>query len=121
MASRLDLVIHRGTVLQFNDFQNSCAMEDEKTSSEMDMEDLKRRQAIYTWLKAIDMENEQYHFANIRSQYPDTGRWLLEHMTFKEWFDPQFTTLPTLLWLHGKPGAGKYIFMKVITALNHAS
>ena len=116
MGCRLDLVIHRGTVLQFSDFQNSCAMEDEKTRSEIDMEDLKRRQAIYTWLKAIEMENEQHHFATIRSQYPNTGRWLLEHTTFKEWFDPQFTTLPTLLWLHGKPGAGKYIFARITTS-----
>lgn len=114
MGCRLDLVTHRGTVLQFSDFQNSCVMEDEKARSEIDMEDLKRRQAIYTWLKAIEMENEQHHFATIRSQYPDTGRWLLEHTTFKEWFDPQFTTLPTLLWLHGKPGAGKTVLASMV-------
>lgn len=121
MASRLDLIIHRGTLLQFSNFQNSCAIEDEKTRFEIDMEDLKRRQAMYTWLKAIDMENEQHKFAKIRSQYPNTGRWLLEHTTFKEWFDPQFTTLPTLLWLHGRPGAGEYLFMRVNTASSNAS
>jgi hypothetical protein len=106
MASRLDLVIHRGTDLQFSTFQSSCDMEDEQTRTEIENEDLKRRQAVYTWLKSIDMEYEQYYFAKIRAQYPSTGRWLLDHTTFKEWFDPQFTTLPTLLWLHGNPGAG---------------
>lgn len=95
-------------------------MEGEQTRTEMDNEDLKRRQAVYTWLKFIDMENEQYHFAKIRAQYPSTGQWLIDHTTFKEWFDPRFTTLPTLLWLHGNPGAGKYIFTRT-TALSNAS
>ena len=117
----MDLVIHRGTALQYSNFQNSCAMEDEKACTEIDNEDLKRRQAIYTWLKAIDMENEQHRFSEIRSRYPDTGHWLLDHTTFKEWFDPQFTTLPTLLWLHGKPGAGKYLYTRANPARSNTS
>jgi hypothetical protein len=121
MASRLDLVIHRGTILQFRAFHNSCAIEDEQARTEMDNEDLKRRQAVYTWLKSIDMENEQYHFAKIQAQYPSTGRWLFDHTTFKEWFDPQSTTLRTLLWLHGNTGAGKHIFATATTASNNVS
>jgi hypothetical protein len=121
MASRLDLVMHRGTSLQFRAFQNSCAMEDEQARTEMDNEDLKRRQAVYTWLKSIDMENEQYHLAKTQAQYPSTGRWLFDHTTFKKWFDPQFTTLTTLLWLHGNPGAGTHIFTRAITVSNYVS
>lgn len=118
MANRLDLVVHRGTALQFATFQNSNAMED-RVRTEMENEDLKRKQAIYTWLKSVDMENEQYHFAKIRIQYPSTGRWLFDHTTFNEWFDPQFPTLPPLLWLHGNPGAGKHILTRKTTALQN--
>jgi hypothetical protein len=106
MTSRLDLVIRRGTASNFNIFQNSCAREEEQIINETDNEDLKRRQVVDTWLKSVDVENQQYYFANIRAQYPGTGQWLLDHTTFKEWFDPQFAAVPTL-WLHGNPGAGK--------------
>ena len=106
MASRLDLVTRRATIVQFNTLQNTSAMEDERIRTELENEDLMRRQAVFTWSKPIEMDSEQYHLEKIRAQYPGTGRWLLDHQTFKEWFDPQLTTLPTLLWLHGNPGAG---------------
>jgi hypothetical protein len=110
MASRLDLIVHGGNVEQIHPAQSQLALEYEQNLIGIDEEDLKRRQTVYTWLKPIDMENEQYHLKGIRNRCSlgtMPGRWLLDHMTFKEWFDPQFTALPTLLWLHGHPGAGK--------------
>ena len=114
MASRLDFVVHGGNIEQTHTVQRQFALEYDEKSSEIDTEELRRRQTVYTWLKPIDMENEQYHLKRIRKRCPPgtmPGRWLLDHMTFKEWFDPQFTALPTLLWLHGQPGAGKYILI----------
>ena len=112
MASRLDLIVHGSNFEQIHTAQSQSTLEYEQNPIGIDDEDLKRRQTIYTWLKPIDMENEQYHLKSIRNRCSPgamPGRWLLDHMTFKEWFDPQFTTLPTLLWLHGHPGAGKCI------------
>ena len=114
MASRLDFVMHGGNSEQVHTAQGQFTLEYEENSSEIDMEDLRRRQTVHTWLKPIDMENEQYHLKRIRKRCPPgtmPGRWLLDHMMFKEWFDPQFTALPTLLWLHGHPGAGKCILI----------
>ena len=108
MASRLDSIVHGDNLKEIPMVESQFTLEEK--SSDIDEEDLRREQTVYTWLKPVDMENEQYHFKHIRkrcSPGPTPGRWLLEHMTFKEWFDPQFTTLPTLLWLHGHPGAGK--------------
>ncbi len=115
MANRLDLVAHRGTALQSTTLQNSGAMEDIQIRTEMENEDLKRKQAIYTWLKSVDMQSQQYYFAKIQIQYPSTGRWLFDHATFKEWFDPRFPTLPPLLWLHGNPGVGEHILTRKTT------
>ncbi|PVH75487.1 hypothetical protein DL98DRAFT_466362 [Cadophora sp. DSE1049] len=114
MANRLDLMTHRGTASQFATFQFSGAMEEEEIRTKLENEDLKRKQAIYTWLKAVNMQNEQDYFAKIRKEYPSTGHWLLGQTAFNEWFDPQFATLPPLLWLHGNPGAGKTILASMV-------
>ncbi|OCK76290.1 hypothetical protein K432DRAFT_306677 [Lepidopterella palustris CBS 459.81] len=117
MEFRLDIIVHGGNVSQFNTAQNLPTLDYKQNTTEMDDEDLKRRQTVYTWLKPIDMDNEQYHFKQIRARCPPgtmPGRWLLDHITFREWFDPQFTALPTLLWLHGNPGAGKTVLASMV-------
>jgi hypothetical protein len=67
-----------------------------------------RRQAVYNWFRAPSVESDQHHFSGIREEYPHTGRWLLALENFKNWFDPQFPSIPPLLWLNGKPGTGKF-------------
>jgi hypothetical protein len=117
MASRLDVIVHGGNVSHINTATSLLTLVYEQNPTKMEVEDLKRRQTVYTWLKPIDMDSEQYHLNKIRGRRPPgtmPGRWLLDHMTFKEWFDPQFTMLPTLLWLYGAPGAGTCIVTNVI-------
>jgi len=72
-------------------------------------QDYLRRQAVYNWLRPASVESDQDYFTEIRTEYPHTGRWLLEHEKFKLWFDPQFPAIPPLLWLNGIPGAGKFV------------
>jgi hypothetical protein len=120
MASRLDAIVHGGNFEQTPKAQGQLTLEYEQNPIRMDGE---QRKTVYTWLKPIDMENEQYHLKEIRNRCSlgaMPGRWLLDHMTFKEWFDPQFTALPTLLWLHGNPGVGKCILTDhvVLSALS---
>jgi hypothetical protein len=45
---------------------------------------------------------------DIETAMPDTGIWLLEHMTYRRWLSQH----QGLLWIKGKPGAGKSTLMK---------
>lgn len=59
------------------------------------------------WLNPAPVENQQFENAKIRADYPGTGQWLLNNKTFIDWFSPLYPTIPPLLWLNGKPGAGR--------------
>ncbi|KAK7598537.1 hypothetical protein V3481_000161 [Fusarium oxysporum f. sp. vasinfectum] len=70
--------------------------------------------AVCHWLRPIDPAADQARFSKIRSEYPGTGRWLLDNETFKGWFDLRYARIPPLLWLTGLPGAGKTILTSLI-------
>jgi hypothetical protein len=56
---------------------------------------------------------------NIPSAQPQTCGWLFESAEYKRWLDPGFRSRHHgILWLKGKPGAGKSTLMKA--ALRHA-
>jgi hypothetical protein len=56
---------------------------------------------------------------NIPSAQPQTCGWLFESAEYKRWHDPSFRSKHHgILWLKGKPGAGKSTLMKA--ALRHA-
>lgn len=76
--------------------------------SQMRVEDLTRSTIVYNWLRPANVANDQDHFSRIRSEYGDTGRWLLNNPSFQRWFDRKFPEIPPLLWLRGIPGAGKF-------------
>lgn len=110
MATRLELLEQRGSMLQRDSgLDISTLLINDNSFLDVGEEDLKRKQTVHIWLRPIDMETEQYHHRETRSRCPAgirPGQWLLDLMTFKEWFDPRYTAPPTLLWLHGNPGAG---------------
>ncbi|RMJ15798.1 hypothetical protein CDV36_004507 [Fusarium kuroshium] len=55
----------------------------------------------------------------IEDPAPQTGRWLIENETYSRWlFDREVQERPCILWLKGKPGAGKSTLMK--EAFRHA-
>jgi hypothetical protein len=109
MGSRLSLISGQENISQFDSSLNTFTVEEEQHLTTMDSEDLKRRQAVYAWLKPTEMENEQLYLVRIRAEYPGTCQWLLDDDTFKEWFFPQYTStaLSKFLWINGKPGSGK--------------
>ena len=82
--------------------ETSRQIEDDR----FDHEELRYLQTVHLWLKAASVDSDQYTFSKIREDYPGTGQWLLDNTLFKEWFDPQYPTIPPLLWLSGIPGAG---------------
>lgn len=63
--------------------------------------------AVTEWLAPPDSKGDQQQYSKIRSEYPNTGRWLLKASKVKKWLDNLNTEVP-LLWLRGIPGAGAY-------------
>ncbi|KAI0898910.1 putative zinc finger protein [Annulohypoxylon nitens] len=88
--------------------------EREEVDGQFGERDLHRSRDVYNWLKATNMETYQNDFSNIRKEYPGTGRWLLENLSFHEWFNPKFPTIPPLLWINGMPGAGKTFLASLV-------
>src|SRR6266480_7825722 len=99
MARHRSLIESQASISQIEDFQESRRIEDDRFETEMKNEDLRRSRAVYNWLRATNVDTDQYRFSKIRADYPGTGRWLLDNTSFKEWFDLQFPTIPPLLWL----------------------
>jgi serine/threonine protein kinase len=88
--------------------------EDKRFEAGVKNEDMRRAREVSNWLRSTDVETNQFHLSKIRADCPGTGRWLLNNSSFKEWFDPQFPTIPPLLWLNGIPGAGKTILASLV-------
>jgi len=63
-----------------------------------------RRASVLQWLSFVNMESR--HEDASMDRHPGTGKWLLQEEKFREWFDNNYCAEP-LLWLNGKPGAGK--------------
>jgi hypothetical protein len=106
MARHRGLIESQASLSQIEDFQEVRRFDD-----------LRQSQSVYSWLRPSNVMNDQYHHIKLRASYPGTGRWLLQNHTFKEWFDPQYPTIPPLLWLTGIPGGGKFLLAKVTGTL----
>jgi hypothetical protein len=61
------------------------------------------RKIILNWLKPSDPSTN--HNATCKKHEPDTGDWLLESSIFAGWKQ----AMNEILWLYGKPGAGKTV------------
>ncbi|KAI9150828.1 Transcriptional regulator CRZ1 [Paramyrothecium foliicola] len=92
------------------DFHDTQQREDD----EFEEEDLRRLQIVTNWIRATNVAVDQDEFLKARTEYPGTGQWLLDNTLFNEWFDPQYPTIPPLLWLNGIPGAGKTILASMV-------
>ena len=110
MTSRLKLVENGAKWDEFDSFLNDSTLQEESLVATIDGENLSRKQAVYAWIRPTDMENEQEYLRRIRVAYPGTCSWLLDDETFQEWLQQEsnIATFPKLLWLNGKPGAGKF-------------
>lgn len=110
MARHYDLLENTATLAQIEDHQKS-------NDVAVRQEELSQRKAVFDWLRPAGVENDHHHFTNSRRAYPETGKWLLDHDTFQEWFDPLYPMVPPLLWLNGIPGAGKYVTISGLAPL----
>jgi hypothetical protein len=66
-------------------------------------------------MDSLSFEKIEARHLNIKSAYGKTCAWLLSHPDYIKWLNPaEFPQHHGLLWIHGKPGAGKSTLMKFI-------
>ncbi|KAH8663256.1 hypothetical protein BGZ61DRAFT_402202 [Ilyonectria robusta] len=63
---------------------------------------------VIHWLHSPGMEEPEIQYQNeflkIRSEYPDTGKWILREDKVQDWIEADIPD-HSLLWIHGKKGA----------------
>jgi hypothetical protein len=101
------LVESQASLTQFEEFERARVTAKEEFRAMRDNEGKRRKIAVRDWLGAASSEADQENYANVRLQYPGTGRWLLQIQHVQAWLDPNSSSIP-LLWLTGIPGAGEY-------------
>ncbi|KAI1113983.1 putative zinc finger protein [Nemania sp. NC0429] len=114
IARHRSLLESQATPSRIEEVQEEIRQSQQIEAGQLDERDLQRIRQVHNWLRATDVEVDQHDHAKARSEYPGTGRWLLDTTAFKEWFNPQYPTIPPLLWLNGIPGAGKTILASLI-------
>lgn len=110
MGRHQQLIESQASIAQIEEFREARKTDEERYEKDVRNEDLRRKQIVNHWLRAADVETDQYEHCKVRADYPGTGRWLLSNSLFKQWFDPRFPVIPPLLWLCGIPGAGNLFF-----------
>ncbi|RYP19480.1 hypothetical protein DL765_003320 [Monosporascus sp. GIB2] len=108
------LIQTQATLSQIEAFQSAAKLRDAEFRSISEGQESQRLRDLKAWLHATSCANEQKRYSDIRSEFPGTGRWLLDNQSIKEWMDPMYPTIPPLLWLNGIPGAGKTILASLI-------
>ena len=91
---------------QMQAFEQARQTAENEHNRQMQLEEQKQCRRVYEWLRAPNVDIEHENLLKIRREYPTTGDWLLQHKSFKDWFDPDFAKIPPLLWLKGIPGSG---------------
>jgi hypothetical protein len=101
------LIESQASLTQFEQFERARVIAEEEFRVMRDNEGKRRKIAVRDWLGAATSEVDQENCANVRVQYPGTGRWLLQIRHVQAWLDSNSSSTP-LLWLTGIPGAGEY-------------
>lgn len=92
------------SLTEVNDIQitREASHEDFQIMRRKELDD--RRASVQQWLGFASIETR--HEDASTDRHPGTGKWLLQHPKFQAWFDITYCMTP-VLWLNGKPGAGK--------------
>ncbi|KAH8800405.1 hypothetical protein F5884DRAFT_863111 [Xylogone sp. PMI_703] len=114
-----DLIRHRELIESAASLEQIQEARDARLQSEVSFAAFEQKQnymkklAVINWLSAADSDIDQATFAMTRRDIPETGQWILSDPTIEIWLDPSQTTVP-MVWLNGKPGAGKTVLASVI-------
>ncbi|OMP84370.1 Vegetative incompatibility protein HET-E-1 [Diplodia seriata] len=72
-----------------------------------------RKITINNWLSPAESESDYRAASSARLENPNSCRWILQEEKMKRWLDPKYPLKP-LLWVNGKPGAGKTVLASLI-------
>ncbi|KAF1995032.1 hypothetical protein P154DRAFT_548731 [Amniculicola lignicola CBS 123094] len=115
MSHHRGLIESQASIAHIEEIQQQRERDNDRLETQLLHEENQRFKAVYGWLNAANVDNDQYHFFQLRAEHPGTGRWLLDHPSFKDdWFNPQYPKVPPLLWLSGIPGAGKTVLASLV-------
>lgn len=72
-----------------------------------DLQNTETRRQVLEWISNTDkIDFEKTHETIHAKKHPHTGEWLIQTKTFQSWLS---SPTSSLLWCHGKPGAGKSV------------
>ena len=104
-----DLIVNQANLSSIKASLEERKVSDRRFKEIADAESGRKLRELQGWLRAPNVANDQHEFSRLRSEYPGTGRWLLDNQKFKDWFAPLCQSIPPVLWLNGIPGAGELV------------
>ncbi|KAF4631381.1 hypothetical protein G7Y89_g6756 [Cudoniella acicularis] len=107
MSQHRTLIERQANLSEIEESRKAREESNKQQTAILEGQEQSRRDAVRNWLRPASFKSDQDYYSGIRAEYPNTRKWLLAHENFKLWFDPQFPSIPPLLWLNGKPGSGK--------------
>ncbi|KAL8370099.1 hypothetical protein RB595_000459 [Gaeumannomyces hyphopodioides] len=113
LARHRRLIETRASLTQFEETQSIRLAAEENLKQTKENTQRRRRRDVFRWLGSADIEAVHERHMTARAWSPQSYTWLLQDPVFKEWFDLDFCTTP-LLWLNGKPGAGKSVLASFV-------
>lgn len=96
-----------------NELQQTRRIFEAECQRSQDEEAKKRQRAVIAWLSAADSATDHEDALAVQGNDPESGRWLFQQNSIKSWVDLHSLAEP-LLWIKGKPGAGKTILASVL-------
>ncbi|KAI0968627.1 putative zinc finger protein [Xylaria arbuscula] len=114
IAQYRSLIESESTSVQVRDTQHVIQQSRQVEDDMVNEQDLQRLREVSNWLNAATVRCDHDKNVSARVNNPESGRWLLEHTTFADWFNPKFPAIPPLLWINGIPGAGKSVLASFI-------
>lgn len=100
------LIQDQSTLSEYEDAQRFRERIDRDLNERRSADLSRRRDVLLNWLSPAQLDQVHERYITVRSGDPAAGKWLLEHDAMKAWLRIRFCSAP-LLWLKGKPGAGK--------------
>ncbi|KAF5004029.1 hypothetical protein FDECE_9442 [Fusarium decemcellulare] len=107
------LIEGRASLIEFETIQNLRTSSQAYFRETREAEIRRRRIAVLQWLASPNVEAIHERHVKARSSNPEACRWMLQDSRFQQWYDPLYCSTP-LLWINGKPGAGKSVMASMI-------